>query len=370
MTIPPFLSVIVPAHNAAHHLKITLTALEASDIPRRAWELIVVDDASTDETVAMASEFADTIVRLSGSPHGPAYARNRGAEVSRGDILVFVDADVTVHNNALGLIANCLASQENVASVFGSYDSRPSAPGTVSRYRNLLHHYVHHQQAGDAQTFWAGLGAIRRSVFEDAGRFDEFHYTRPQIEDIEFGRRIRRLGYRIQLRPDIQGTHRKQWTLWDVIRTDFSHRGVPWMWLMLKEGKSGARDTLNVNKRERICTALVGLAVLLAGTAAVTRSLIPLGLAGGAVAASIVLNRRLYLFLARTGGVFFALASLLLHLMYYLSNGFSAVTGWAMHLLLGSPWPRAEVAALSQMGIETWPPIPQRPKHGIWTSND
>jgi len=76
----PLLSVIVPAHNGTKVLPLTLPALAASDLPRACWELIVVDDASSDATAELAASYADLVVRLAGAPHGPAYARNRGVE--------------------------------------------------------------------------------------------------------------------------------------------------------------------------------------------------------------------------------------------------------------------------------------------------
>src|SRR6185436_15848936 len=105
----PYLSVIVPAHNSVAVLDRCLTALASSGLPRESWELIVVDDGSTDATELVAARYADVAVRLAGNPHGPAYARNRGAEASRGEVLVFVDADVVVHPDTLARIAITLA---------------------------------------------------------------------------------------------------------------------------------------------------------------------------------------------------------------------------------------------------------------------
>ena len=97
----PFLSVIVPVHDGAHVIPTSLDALCGSEFPRDSWELIVVDDASRDDTAAVAARYADAVIRIPGRPHGPAYARNRGAEVARGDVLVFIDADVVVHGDTL-----------------------------------------------------------------------------------------------------------------------------------------------------------------------------------------------------------------------------------------------------------------------------
>jgi hypothetical protein len=55
--------------------------------------------------------------------------------------------------------------ESDIAAVLGAYDTAPPVPRLVSQYRNLLHHYVHAQSPGDAETFWTGWGAMRREVF-------------------------------------------------------------------------------------------------------------------------------------------------------------------------------------------------------------
>jgi len=234
-TVTPFMSVIVPVYQGARVLPRCLAALRASQMPEGSWELIVVDDASTDATALIAAEFADAVVRLPDRPRGPAYARNRGVEVARGDIVVFVDADVCVHVDTLRRFTSVFTHEPDISAVFGAYDTAPEAPQIVSQYRNLLHHYVHWQSAGEAETFWGGCGAIRRQVFMEAGRYDEWSYPRPQIEDVELGHRVRALGHRILLRPEIQCTHLKRWTLRSMVSTDFFRRGVPWASLLLRE---------------------------------------------------------------------------------------------------------------------------------------
>ena len=362
----PFLSVIVPVYQGTKVLPLSLNALAASDLARDRWELILVDDASTDGTAEIAAPFADTIVRLAGKPRGPAYARNRGFEASRGQVVVFVDADVCVHTDTLRKFAEIFETRPDVASVFGSYDAQPTGQGVASQYRNLMHHYVHHRNAGDAETFWAGCGAIRANVFAEVGMFDEWHYSRPQIEDIELGRRLRQHGHRILLRPEIQGTHLKRWTLWNMLTTDLQHRGVPWMWLLLKEGPSGGSESLNLRKVEKLCTGLVGTVGLAIIVALVFRSGWPLLWIVPAVATVVLLNRRFYTYLGRQRGFGFAVASVGLHLLCYVVNTFSVVSGWLMHALFGEPVPPADVTAQAEVGVVTWPPGPTRPTHSVW----
>jgi GT2 family glycosyltransferase len=362
----PFLSVIVPAFQGMGVLPQSLRALAASDLPREGWELIVVDDASTDDTAAVAAEYADVVIRLPDRPRGPAYARNRGFEVCRGEVAVFVDADVCVHPDTLRKFADLFAADPALGAAFGSYDSRPSAAGAVSQFRNLLHYYVHHLHPGEAETFWAGCGAVRAAAFAAVGMFDEWHYSRPQIEDIELGRRLRRHGHRIVLRPEIQGMHLKHWTLRNVLVTDLTARGIPWMWLMLGEGPSAGSRVLNVSAKEKACTALTGVILLTVPLAALLREPKVLLVAAAALGVIVALSRGLYRFFLRHGGIGFALMTLVLHLLYYLVSGISVCFGWLAHMLLGEPPVAPEVAAQAEVRTRTWPPAPTPPLAGTW----
>jgi glycosyltransferase involved in cell wall biosynthesis len=367
LSAKPRLSVIVPAFRGANVLPLSLSALMRSELPRETWELIVVDDASPDETAIVAARYADTVVRLPRKPSGPAYARNRGAEAARGEILMFVDADVCVHRDTLRRMLTLFDQHADVAAVFGSYDSTPSHPGVVSEFRNLLHHFVHHRDAGEAETFWAGCGAIRTGVFRSVGMFDEWHYSRPQIEDIELGRRLRNEGHRILLRPEIQGTHLKRWTLKDIMSTDFKHRGVPWTRLLLQEGPNGSGEMLNLRASEKVCTLLAGLGWFSVITAVVLASWWPLLAIPVFILGIAAINGAFYRFIARERGLRYAISMLPLHTLYYGMNVISAIFGWVLHILLGEPQAPVTVAAGVGMDLKVWPPSPSRPRAGVWS---
>jgi hypothetical protein len=191
---------------------------------------------------------------------GPAAARNRGASGCEADVLVFVDADVTVHPDALARIRQRFAADPDLGALFGAYDAAPAARGAVSRFRNLLHHHVHARAAGPAETFWAGLGAVRSDAFAAAGGFDAGLFPRPAVEDIELGGRLSRAGVRIELDPEVRGTHLKRWTLGSMLRTDFGARALPWIRLILA-GRAPA-GALNAGPRGRLDATLSLLAVL------------------------------------------------------------------------------------------------------------
>jgi GT2 family glycosyltransferase len=289
----PTVSAIVPATNAPPTLEQCVDAIRTAD--EGPDELLVVDRGG-----------------------GPADARNRGASQAQGDVLVFVDADVLVHSDTFKLIRSAFERDPGLAALFGSYDDRPAAPGIVSSFRNLLHHYVHQQGAGPAMTFWAGLGAVRREQFEAVGGFDAERYPLPSVEDIDLGVRLAAAGFRIELDPAIQGTHLKAWSLRGMIENDFWQRGAPWIELLLRHRTGSA--ALNLGWRHRL-SALVSVAAALSlVNGRVSR-------AGRALAVLVALNASFYGLLARRRGRLEAVAGVGLHAVHHVVGALSVPVG-------------------------------------------
>ena len=289
------LSVIIPATNSPETLDAVIAAVESAAAP--AHELIVVRNASKP---------------------GPAAARNEGASQATGDVLVFVDADVELHDDALERISAAFAKDELLAAVFGAYDDAPREQALVSSFRNLLHHHVHSSSAGPATTFWAGIGAVRRDAFLAVGGFDEERYPKPSIEDIDLGSRLHAAGYRIVLDPTIQGTHLKRWTLTSMVQTDLLQRGVPWIELLL----SGRADhtALNLGWRHRVSAVA---SVVLAASVVTRRP----GAAGASLVTLGAANRSFYGLLARRCGPLSAAAAVILHAVHHLTAVAAAPLG-------------------------------------------
>jgi glycosyltransferase involved in cell wall biosynthesis len=145
------ISIVVPACNSREHLAKCLHALGESDF--KPLETIVVDDGPEDATPAVAAGFGATVMSM-GRRMGPSFARNRGAEVARGDILFFLDSDVVVRTDTLSKIARSFEADADLGAIMGSYDSTPSSPDFISQYRNLMHAYTHQTGAELASTFW------------------------------------------------------------------------------------------------------------------------------------------------------------------------------------------------------------------------
>jgi GT2 family glycosyltransferase len=311
------------------------STLDAEGSPARSLTLAAIvpatDDPPTLDRVRAALEAGtrrpDQLIVQQEGATGPADARNRAAAGCDADVLVFVDSDVEVHGDALERIERRFGEDAELAALFGAYDDSPADPGLPSQYRNLLHHHVHTGAAGEAETFWAGLGAIRRERFEETGGFDADRYPQPSVEDIELGMRLRRRGARIALDPQVRGRHLKHWTPLSIARTDFVGRGVPWARLLLQEGNGST--ALNLGWRRR-ASALASVALLVSLLARRPR------LAAGALAANLVLDRDLYALLLRRGGPKLLLAGILLHQLHQLCAAASVPAALVLHLTEGS----------------------------------
>jgi glycosyltransferase involved in cell wall biosynthesis len=334
----PFVSVLVPVYNGKEYIAQCLDALCASSY--RSFEIIVIDDCSTDETASIAQQKGVTVLQTP-KQSGPGVARNTGAQYAKGDILLFIDADITVREKTISMVVDNFLSEPDIAALFGSYDNEPAESNFISQYKNLLHYY-HHQHANrEAFSFWAGCGAIRKDVFLEMGGFDAMRYKIPSIEDIELGYRLRSKGYRIILDKDIQVKHLKRWDLPSLIRTDILQRAIPWSRLIL-ESKIMPND-LNLKISQKISSVSVFLMIfiiplLFAGqitlfdlplTTIVVFALMTL------FANFLLLNRELYNFYMRNRGFLFAVEVIPLHILYYVYSGASFSYCWILHRFSG-----------------------------------
>lgn len=318
-------SVIVPVHNGGETFKQALSSL--SGLLPAPDELIVVADGSTDGSADLARQRGFEVIELA-QRGGPAVARNAGAEHARGEILFFVDADAAPAADAVKRVKDALSAGCEYAAVFGSYDDEPAAANFFSQYKNLFHHYVHQTGRGDAFTFWAGCGAVRRDLFVAMGGFDE-RYRRPSIEDIELGYRLKAAGHRILLNKGLQVKHLKAWTAASLVRTDFFGRALPWTDLIMK--RRGVANDLNLSVTSRASVILVFLMLASLGAGAFLHWLV--AIAAAAALALGAINAPVYRFFLRKRGAWFALRAAAWHWFYYFYGGVAFGIGFVRHVL-------------------------------------
>lgn len=190
------ISVIIPVYNGEATIGALLESLAAND--HKDYEIIVVDDGSTDRTREITSKHRARLASTGGR-RGPAVGRNIGAKEARGDVFLFLDADTITRPDLLSHIAQRFETEPLLVAIVGYYDKQPQNPGRFARYKALM---VHHwfKNAKIMESFETCCGAIRKQAFFKAGGFDE-SYTDADVEDYEF-------GYRVMEQGPIQVDHR------------------------------------------------------------------------------------------------------------------------------------------------------------------
>lgn len=315
------ISVIIPVYNGGEKFRSCLKNLLASQ-PSPEEIIVVFDGGTAGEPELKAEGHNIRFFSLPPPAQGPAKARNIGAGFATGDILFFVDADVTVHRDSIGMVRNFFKENKDVEAVIGSYDDAPLEANFLSQYKNLFHHYIHQNARSEASTFWGACGAIRRDVFFSTGGFDE-RFTRSCIEDIEYGYRLKKHGYGIRLLKELQVKHLKEWRFRNLLFSDVFDRAIPWTRLLVQEGE--IRPDLNLRVSDRFSCALVFGVLFSAPLAFIWGwALVALSLF---LTFLLILNRDLYFYLMRCRGPVFALKSSFFHWFYLFYSGLAFMVG-------------------------------------------
>lgn len=313
------ISIVVPVYNGGEDFhKCLKHLLEVHPKPK---EIIVVADGDTDGSGELAKSLGLQVLR-NHSAQGPAIARNQGAKLATGDILFFIDADITVPSDVVAKVSSSFQKDPTLTALFGSYDDLPGHQSFLSQYKNLFHHYVHQNANTEANTFWSGCGAIKRDVFNEFEGFSS-SYKRPAIEDIELGYRLKAAGHRIFLDKSLQVKHLKQWTVVSLFKTDFFQRAIPWTELILQ--RKVLTNDLNLNYSSRLSVMLIF--TLLASLPVIYYLPTIFILSSVCIIGLLILNIKVYSFFFYKKGILFTLPAILWHWFYYFYSGLAFLIG-------------------------------------------
>jgi glycosyltransferase involved in cell wall biosynthesis len=215
----PFISVVVPTYNRASQLPVALESVINQSASASSYEIIVVDNNSTDRTAEVAGRFArdhaDRVRRILETRQGVAYARQTGIDAARGDVLAFFDDDVRVSCDWIATIQRWFREHPDVECLGGkvlpSWSSPPPSWLTPSHWSPLAlqdfgEEPVVLSLANPRGLISANL-ACRRSVFERLGgfspRFQRVKDGIGSLEDDEWIRRFWKAGGRAVYVPEL-----------------------------------------------------------------------------------------------------------------------------------------------------------------------
>lgn len=306
----PFISVIIPNRNGEKTIGRCLEAAFASQYPN--FEVVVVDDCSDDSSLDIIAGYPCRLIRL--PEHGGASrARNEGARNSRGDILFFIDADCLLQPETLDRAAT--ASMENGPDVIigGTYTWLPYDRDFFSIFQSIFIHYSETKNIEAPDYIATHAMLIHAATFHKSGGLNEDFM--PILEDVEFCHRLKRLGFRLRMAPDIQVQHifnfnlakslrngirkTKYWSIYSIKNKD----------LLSDSGTASLEFKFNVVSCFAIL-ALLFLALLLNSWALIVPALL-------LFAANLLFNRNLIRAFHRVSGSYFAIFAVLYYTFVY-----------------------------------------------------
>ncbi|MBF9130127.1 glycosyltransferase family 2 protein [Plantactinospora sp. S1510] len=332
----PLVSVIVPNYNYAGALGLCLDSLREQTYPNV--EIIVVDDCSTDDSVAVARSYGARVLRTPRNS-GPAAARNLGAANATGEILFFVDSDVAAKPDAVANAVELLGADPEIGAICGNYDPVPLVRDSLlEEYRCLQQSYWLIADEGRIMTLYTALLAIPARVFAEIGPFNP---RLRETENADYGMRLAQ-RYQIWLSPRVRGVHDHDHDLGVLVRKVFTRTAlhIP-MYARKPEFpgglSSGPRAWVSI---AALLTVLTVVLPLLLGPAYLAVPLV-------AFAACLAGDLPMYRFVRRERGVVFLGYFVAMHFLLNLVIAVAALSGavaWVASRRFRGLYDRPEVA--------------------------
>ena len=219
----PLVSIVVPVYNRAREIGPCLESLLHLDYPASRREIIVVDDASVDQTVSVVRGY-DMRLIIQPENMGQSAARNAGVRAAKGEIVAFMDSDCTADPNWLRELLPHFHDPR--LALVGGYVDTPRGTSRLDRYE-AVHSPLN---MGSKRVIGKGGNAVfyvptcnmllRREIYIRAGGLDE----RLRVgEDVDFCWKLMALGYRLMYTPEGRVIHKHRNRLFENFRRRFDY---------------------------------------------------------------------------------------------------------------------------------------------------
>jgi cellulose synthase/poly-beta-1,6-N-acetylglucosamine synthase-like glycosyltransferase len=212
------ISVIIPSYNAEKTITSTIKALLNQNYPKNKYEVIVVDDGSIDKNVKVVSNFSVKLIKL--KHKGPANARNVGAKKSRGDIILFTDADCVPDANWIKNMVEPFKDKK-IVGVSGTYKTLNSDK-MMARFSGYEIEHRHEKMKKQKYIDFIGTfsAGYRKNVFLDFKGFDT-RFKTSSGEDPELSYRISKAGLKMVFQKNAIVRHPHPDNLWKYLKQKF-----------------------------------------------------------------------------------------------------------------------------------------------------
>lgn len=211
-------SLIIPAYNAEKTIALCLESALNQSLSREEYEIIVVDDGSTDKTPEIVKRHPVRLIQQENQ--GPAAARNKGANEAKGDILVFTDSDCELDFDFLKRIVSPIEDDPEIVGVQGSYKTKQKE--FMAQFGQVEIETRYKRMAKNKYIDFIGTyaAAYKKDIFQKYGGFDT-GFPLASGEDAEFSYRLSEKGNKMVFNPEAFVYHKHPHTLREYLRVKY-----------------------------------------------------------------------------------------------------------------------------------------------------
>lgn len=306
----PFISVIIPNHNGAKTIGLCLEAAFKSDYSD--FEVVVVDDFSSDDSTAIIEKFPCRLIRL--NEHGGASkTRNTGAANSRGEVLFFIDADCLLQPDTLAVAASTYGKEGPGAIIGGTYTMLPYDQNFFSTFQSVYIHYSETKNLCNPDYIATHAMLIAKDIFQKNGGFDENFM--PILEDVEFSHRLKKRGARLLMDKNILVQHIFNFSLVKSMRNGIRKSKYWSIYSIKNRDLLSDSGTASLEFKFNVISCFVNILLILTGIALKSWTVVlPVLLL---FCSSLYMNRQLISAFLESKGPFFAISALLYYSFVY-----------------------------------------------------
>ncbi|HRS01990.1 MAG TPA: glycosyltransferase, partial [Bacteroidota bacterium] len=209
-------SIIIPTFNRSDVLMMCLDAINKQTFPHNKFEVIVIDDGSTDDTEQKTRNFPNTfkLTYIKQKNSGPGPARNKGILFAKGEYSLILNDDAIMdpYNLEAHFMSHLTKYNGQKVAVIGKFDyseefiERPFV--WLTQNTNVIFSYnsLEPNKPFDYKYFWTCNISLKTTAIIEAGLFDE-NFSEPMMEDTELGYRLQMMGYNVYFEPESKSTH-------------------------------------------------------------------------------------------------------------------------------------------------------------------
>jgi len=189
MANKPFFSIIIPAYNEEKYLTACLKSVFNQNSPKSQYEVIVVDNASTDKTPQIARKF-NKVILVSEPKKGLIRARNKGLDISRGKIIINLDADCIVPKGWLKKIKKKFQNNKNLVLLTGPYLSQKGENNFIDSLSIKMVNFFY-KNFNKLIAYWGGNTAVKKSALI---RIGGYNLSNPYHDELSLLSKLNKIG--------------------------------------------------------------------------------------------------------------------------------------------------------------------------------